>query len=110
MRLFMNDPLVIEAGSGMLRFMQLSSLLVGVPLVTTCVCQAVGHASGALILSLARQGVLFFIMITLLSAWLGFTGILLAQPAADLLTGILAAVIVGSILKKLEPLGTDAAI
>ena len=110
MRLFMNDPQVIEAGSGMLRFMQLSSLLVGVPLVTTCVCQAVGHASGALILSLARQGVLFFIMITLLSAWLGFTGILLAQPAADLLTGILAAVIVGSILKKLDPLGKDAAI
>ena len=100
MRLFLDDPSVIGAGTDMLRFMQLSSLLMGVPLVTTCVCQAVGHASGALILSLCRQGIIFFIAITVLPALLGFTGILLSQPAADLLTGVIAVVIVASILKK----------
>ena len=100
MRLFIDNPEVVSAGTSMLRFMQISALLMGVPLVTTCVCQSVGHASGALSLSLCRQGILFFLALTLLTAWLGFTGILLAQPAADLLTGILAAVIIAGILKK----------
>ncbi|MBR3494357.1 MAG: MATE family efflux transporter [Clostridia bacterium] len=100
LRRFLDDERVIEAGIEMLRFMQLSSLLVGVSLVTTCVCQAVGNAAGALVLSLSRQGILFFATITALTAWLGFRGILLAQPAADLLTGILAIVIVIGILRK----------
>ncbi|MBQ9324515.1 MAG: MATE family efflux transporter [Clostridia bacterium] len=100
MRRFLDDVQVIEVGIRMLRFMQLSSLLVGVPLVTTCVCQAVGHASGALILSLSRQGILFVVTMLALSAWLGFTGILLAQPAADFLTGLVSAVILSGILKK----------
>ena len=100
--LFMDDPLVVEAGITILRFMQFSSILMGFPLVTTCVCQAVGHASGALILSLCRQGILFFIAITVLSKILGFTGILLAQPIADLLTGVLAFFIVSGILKKID--------
>ena len=100
LRCFLEDEQVIRAGTEMLRFMQLSSLLVGVSLVTTCVCQAVGSASGALILSLSRQGVLFFVTITLLTARLGFRGILLAQPAADLLTGLLAAVILSRILRR----------
>ena len=100
MQRFLNDALVIEAGIRMLRFMQISSLLVGVSLVTTCVCQAVGHASGALALSLSRQGILFFITITVLTTCFGFTGILLAQPAADLLTGVLSAFIITGILRK----------
>ena len=100
MRRFLDDGQVIDAGIDMLRFMQLSSLLAGVSLVTTCVCQAVGHASGALLLSLSRQGILFLIVIHALAAWLGLKGILLAQPAADLLTGILAFAILSGILKK----------
>ena len=100
MRLFLDDAQVIDAGTGMLRCMQLSSLLVGVPLVTTCVCQSVGLASGALVLSLCRQGLLFFAALTALTTWLGFTGILLAQPLADLLTGILAVAIMLRFFRK----------
>ena len=100
MRRFMNDPQVIDAGVTIIRFMQLSSLLMGITLVSTGVCQAVGHASGALILSLCRQGIIFFAAITILSSWMGFEGILLAQPAADLLTGIPAFIIISGILRK----------
>ena len=102
MKLFMDDPQVVASGTAMLRTMQISSVLMGFPLVTVCVCQAVGHASGSLILSLTRQGLFFFAAITALSAWMGFTGILLAQPAADLLTGILAAFIISGILRKMQ--------
>ena len=97
---FLKDAAVIRAGTEMLRYMQISSVLVGVSLVTTCVCQSAGKATGALILSLARQGILFFLAITALKAWMGFTGILLAQPAADLLTGIIAVAIILRILRN----------
>lgn len=100
MHSFIKDTNVIESGIVMIRFMQISSLLIGISLVSTCVCQAVGHAKGALILSLSRQGILFWITINVLPASLGFTGILLAQPTADLLTGLIAFGIMCSILKQ----------
>lgn len=99
LHLFLDDANVIEAGTEMLRFMQLSSLLLGFPLVTTCICQSVGHARGSLILSLCRQGILFFASIMILSAVFGLTGILLAQPVADLLTALIALVILLGIIK-----------
>ena len=105
MKVFMDDARVIASGIIMLRCMQISSLLMGVSLVTICVCQAVGHAAGALILSVSRQGVLFLLAITVLTAWFGFTGILLAQPASDLLTGILAIAIAAGILRRMRPFG-----
>lgn len=100
MGLFLDDPAVVAAGISMIRFMQISSLLLGFALVTTCVCQAVGNATGSFILSLCRQGVLFFAAIMILPGLLGFTGVLLAQPAADLLTDIPALLILLMILKK----------
>lgn len=100
MKSFMDDTEVVNAGVSMLRFMQISSLLVGVTLVTTCVCQAVGNASGSLILSLSRQGIVFWITITILVKFFGFNGILLAQPAADLITGVISGFIIYRILKK----------
>ena len=100
MKSFMDNESVIASGVSMLRFMQLSSVLVGFSLVATCVCQAVGHATGALILSLSRQGIIFFITITVLPVILGFTGILLSQPVSDLLTGIISFVIMANILKN----------
>lgn len=99
---FIKDAKVIEAGTTMLRFMQISAILVGFSLVTTCVCQAVGNAFGALTLSLSRQGILFLIAIILLPMCFGFTGILLAQPVADLLTGVLSTLIIGRILMHWE--------
>ena len=103
MKVFIDDGRVILSGIIMLRFMQISSLLMGVSLVTICVCQAVGNAAGALALSVSRQGVLFFITITVLTTWIGFKGILLAQPLSDLLTGILAIIIISGILRKMDP-------
>lgn len=101
-RFFMRDPIVVDAGTSMIRYMQISSILVGVPLVSTCVCQAVGNASGSLILSLFRQGILFLAAIFILSMLLGFNGILLAQPTADFLTGVVAVFIVNRILRSLS--------
>ncbi len=102
MRGFIDDTKVVESGITMLRFMQISSILIGFSLVATCVCQAVGHASGALTLSLLRQGVLFVVLILILPACFGFTGILLTQPVSDLVTGLVSFVIMRGILTKMK--------
>ena len=107
MKSFMDETEVVNAGISMLRFMQISSVLIGFSLVTTCVCQAVGNASGALILSLSRQGIVFWITITVLTRLLGFNGILLAQPTADLITGIISCFIIYGILKKFKEIMID---
>ncbi|MDO4617428.1 MAG: MATE family efflux transporter [Lachnospiraceae bacterium] len=101
-RFFMNDPEIIRNGAMMLRFQQAGLVFMAVTLVSTCVCQSVGNAGGALALSLGRQGVIYIIVLTILSAVFGFTGILASQAVSDLLTAVLAVVIIvkGGYLKK----------
>ncbi len=108
MRAFMEDPDVVEKGTAILRFMQLSSLLMGFPLVTVCVCQAVGYAPGALALSLSRQGIFFAAALAALTAWFGLTGIFLAQPAADFLAGLLALAILLRVLRRSRKTAQEA--
>ncbi len=102
MQSFIKHAQVINSGIVMLRYMQISSVLVGFSLVTTCVCQSVGHASGALLLSLSRQGILFWISLAMLRSLIGFHGVILAQPFSDLLTGAISCIIIFDILKKMK--------
>ena len=74
----------------MLRMQQLGMLFVAVVLVTTCTFQSSGKAVGAFLLSFARQGALFALVICITSKLSGYTGVLLAQPISDMLTAALA--------------------
>lgn len=71
----------------MLRCMLISTPLIGVVLVFTTLFQAEGKAVPALLLSVSRQGVLFAICLIILSAVLGYHGVICAQATADVLTG-----------------------
>lgn len=46
---------IVSNGATMLRFQQLGMTFMAVTLVSTCVCQSVGSALGAFILSISRQ-------------------------------------------------------
>lgn len=74
----------------MLRCMLISTPLIGVVLVFTTLFQAEGKAVPALMLSISRQGVIFAICLVLLSAVIGYHGIICAQATADVLTALLA--------------------
>lgn len=91
-RLFMTDPVVIKEGTGMIRWLVSSSVLAGIILVFTTVFQSMGKAVPAFWLSFSRQGLIFFIVIYVLDRLFGYTGILAAQPIADLLTFIMSLV------------------
>ncbi len=83
---FMQDPAVIAAGTSILRCLMISAPAVGIVLAMTTLFQAEGKALPALILSISRQGVVLVICLYGLRAVFGYTGILAAQAAADVIT------------------------
>ena len=92
-RIFMSDGGVIQAGSRILRCMVITMPLMGSILVCTTLFQAAGKAMPAFLLSISRQGVALLICMVVLSAVFGFYGVILAQAAADVVSFILALVL-----------------
>jgi len=84
--LFLHNAAVITAGTYMLRVFLLTTPFVGAVLVYTTVFQSTGKASGALIMSLSRQGIVFYVMIVAGATLFGYHGVIWAQPAADVVT------------------------
>lgn len=97
-KIFMNQSDIITNGAMMLRFQQLGMIFMAVTLVSTCVCQSVGSAAGAFVLSISRQGVLYAILLIVLNAIFGYTGIIATQACADILTAVIAIGIIRKVL------------
>ena len=89
-RIFMDDPAIIETGTPMLRIHLFGMLFTSFIMVTTCVFQSCGKASGALALSASRQGLIYAPVLLLLSRLFEYTGVLFSQPVSDLATCALA--------------------
>ena len=90
LRLITPDAGLVALGVPMLRWQVAGSVFAGIVMLATCICQASGKALPALVLSLSRQGVLFFAVLLAASALFGYRGILASQFAADLLSAALA--------------------
>lgn len=85
-RWFMKDPVVIREGTMMIRWLSSSATLAGIILVFTTMFQSMGKATPAFWLSFSRQGLIFAIVMVLMQHFFGYTGIIAAQPVADVLT------------------------
>ena len=88
-RLFMDDPAILEAGTVMLRRLLLGLPFIGVFLVCSTLFMSTGKSLATLLLSLSRQGIVFAAVLLTLSACFGYAGIIAAQPAADFLSALL---------------------
>lgn len=97
-KIFMNQSDIITNGAMMLRFQQLGMVFMAVTLVSTCVCQSVGSAAGAFVLSISRQGVVYAVLLIVLNSIFGYTGIVATQACADVLTAVIAAGIIRKVL------------
>lgn len=73
-------------GTKMLRWLLITAPFVGAILVFNTVFQSLGKATGALIMAVSRQGIIFAAVIVLLAWLFGLQGVILAQPVADILT------------------------
>lgn len=100
--MFMDDPDIVTNGAMMLRCQQIGMMFMAVTLVSTCVCQSVGNALGAFILSVSRQGVLYVIALAILSKLVGYRGVLISQACADVTTAIIAFYIVWKIWNRIK--------
>lgn len=87
-RIFRDDPQVIEAGIPLLRFQCVTAPLQGMIIMTNMLVQNMGKTLWASILAMARQGLFFIPLVFLLPSYLGAQGIQLTQSAADLLTAL----------------------
>jgi len=87
---FLTDPEMISSGVTMLRFQLLGAPFMAVCLIIICTFQSTGKATGAFILSACRQGIVFLPVIVILSKTMGYTGVITAQFASDLVTTVVA--------------------
>ena len=92
-RVFMKDPVIVSEGTRMLRWLATGTVFFTISLLFTILFQAAGRIISALLMSVSRQGFLFAAAIAVGTALFGYTGVLCAQPAADVLSVVLALVL-----------------
>ncbi len=80
------DPEMIRIGASALRFLCLSTPMMGYSTYTNQLYQCLGFERGATLLACCRQGFFYVPLIMILPVLIGLNGILLTQPVADLLT------------------------
>ena len=101
--MFRKDDLdVIAIGTIALRCQCVTMPLQAWIIMSNMLTQSIGYGFRASILSSGRQGICLIPPLLILPGILGIRGLQLAQPTSDILTSIIAAVIVLSILKELK--------
>lgn len=75
------------------RILLTTSFLFGVFYVLTNALQAMGAATAALVINVSRQGIIFIPALFILKAVVGMTGLVWAQPVADVVSLVIAYVL-----------------
>lgn len=99
---FLTDATAFEHATEFARILLTTGFLFGVFYVLTNALQATGAATASLIISLSRQGLIYIPALFILQAAMGMTGLVWAQPAADVLSTLLAALLYGKTYRKLS--------
>lgn len=103
---FLTDAAAFDFAVQFAKILLTTSFLFGVFYVLTNTLQAMGAATASLVINLSRQGIIFIPALFLLKAMIGLTGLVWAQPAADVISIFLAAVLYVHEYKKLS-VGTE---
>ncbi|MDR1574829.1 MAG: MATE family efflux transporter [Treponema sp.] len=92
-RFFINDGPTIEAGRAMMRTFVWGLPFVGSQVTLMVSFQAFGKPIQAMVITLGRQLLFYLPLLFLLHHFFGYSGFVWAQPAADILTTGIAAVL-----------------
>ena len=87
---FLTDSTAFGYAVQFSRILLTTSVLFGVFYVLTNALQAMGAATSSLIINVSRQGILFIPALFLLKVMMGMTGLVWAQPAADVVSLVVA--------------------
>lgn len=99
---FLADVTAFDYAVQFAKILLTTSPIFGVFYVLTNALQAMGAATASLAINLSRQGIIFIPVLFILKAVLGLTGLVWAQPAADILSILLAAVLYVSTYKHIK--------
>ena len=86
---FLKDPAIVASGVIMLRWQVATMALAAAVMLITICFQASGKAAEALISSVCRQGIVFFVVLTAASGIAGFQGVIASQAVTDVISVIL---------------------
>ena len=101
---FLTDQTAFAYAVQFARILLSTSFLFGVFYVLVNALQAMGAATPALLISMSRQGIIFIPVLFILQAVIGMTGLVWAQPVADVLSILIAAILFGKTMKKMQML------
>ena len=99
---FLTDPAAYDYAVEFVGILLSTSILFGVFYVLSNALQGMGAATAALIINLSRQGFIYIPALLILEALLGPTGLVWAQPVADVLSTLLVAVLYLRTLRRME--------
>jgi putative MATE family efflux protein len=91
--LFMEDAAIVSAGTQILRCQLSGVVFTAIILISTCVFQAIGNGKATLAVTVGRQLVIFVPVLFAANYFVGYRGILFAQPLSDLLSVVLIAIL-----------------
>ena len=105
---FMEDSSVVEQGWYIIKRIAWSMPIFGLLFVPTMVFQALGKAKQAMILSIARQGIVYLPILLAFNYAFGRDGLIFAFPTADTLSTMLGILLFLPILKEIRTLGDSS--
>ncbi len=100
--LFTNDKKLIEMAAEGFRIVVLFFPIIGFQMVASNFFQSIGLASKAIFLSLTRQLIILLPSLIFLPMWFGVDGIWFSMPLSDLLSSIIAAIMLIQQFKKFK--------
>ena len=93
MGIFMDAENIIKDGTFMLRAQVITMPLVALVLLFTIIFQSAGKVVGSFILSISRQGVIFFIVLVIGNIFAGYIGVVATQAVSDIITSLIAIIL-----------------
>lgn len=100
--LFIQNDAVVDYGVMMLRALMTSGPVIGCMFVLNFSFQGMGKGTHSMILSLGRQGLIYFPLLILLNRLVGLEGIIWAQAAADFVCTIMSVIMFAFVNRKLK--------
>lgn len=91
-KIFSQDPVVIEQGRSSLRLINAMLPLVGFQIIGSTLYQAIGNGLAGFVLSISRQVLAFLPIVIFFNYLFGLSGIFMAVPAADIISALITAI------------------
>lgn len=99
--LFTPDMEAINVGVLFLKMWAFCLPVLGVQFTMMSTLQVLGKAARAMIVNIGRQTIFFFPVLYLLNYWFKLNGVIAVTPAADIITTLVASILVAAPLKQL---------